>query len=144
MQGNSTFSVPLGSTHFGATKSTRRLDSDSLGASLHRILHGPFHSPSECHSTNELVGDALSDQCSVKFWLLDLNDVQFDLGIPGQLCETLSKPISFGAFTSDNDSRTCCMYVDLQLLAGSLNLDTADGSVRELFHQERSNIRILD
>jgi hypothetical protein len=46
-------------------------------------LHGPLHGPAEAHAAGQLVGDALGDQRRVQLGLLDLLDVQLDLGVAG-------------------------------------------------------------
>ncbi len=143
MQRHSTFAVPLGPAHLSATEAARGLDPDALGSGLHGVLHGPLHGPAEGHTAHQLVGHALGDECCVELGLLDLNDVQLDPGVTGQLGETGPKAVGLRALAADDDARTGGVHVDLQLVPGPLDLDAADGRIGKLVHEVAADAGIL-
>ena len=80
VQRHPALAVPLGAGHLGAAEATRALHPDAEGAGLLGVLHGALHGPAEGDAAGELVGDALRDQRRVELGLLDLLDVELDLG----------------------------------------------------------------
>ena len=83
VQRHTAFAVPLGTSHFGTAEATRALDADAECAGLLSVLHGALHGTAERDTTSELIGDALSDQGSIELGLLDLLDVELNLGVTG-------------------------------------------------------------
>ena len=130
VQRHPTFAVPLGAGHLGAAEATRALDPDAEGAGLLCVLHGALHGTTEGDAVGELVGDALGDQRGVELGLLDLLDVQLDLGVAGHLGEVGAELVGLGAPATDDDARTCGVHVDAQAITGALDLDAADRRVR--------------
>jgi hypothetical protein len=82
VQRHPALAVPLGAGHLGAAEAARALHPDAEGAGLLGVLHGALHGPAEGHAAGELVGDALGDERGVELGLLDLLDVELDLGLP--------------------------------------------------------------
>src|SRR5450759_1570113 len=123
VEGHPPFSVPLLAGHLGAAQAAAALHANALGAGLHRGLDGAFHRPAERDSTGELVGDALGDQGRVELGLLDLLDVELDLGVAGDLVEALAQAVRFGAAAADDDSWTRGVDVDPQPVSGAFDLD---------------------
>ena len=132
VQRHPTLAVPLGAAHLGAAEATRALHPDAEGAGLLRVLHGPLHGPAEGDAAGELVGDALGDQRGVELGLLDLLDVELDLVVAGDLGEPGAQAVGLGAAAADDDAGTGGVHVDAQAVTGALDLDAADGGVRQL------------
>jgi hypothetical protein len=84
VQWNATFAVPFAAGHFCSTKTTRALNSNSLCASLLRILHCTLHRTAERHAVGELIGNTLGNESGVEFRLLDFVDVQLNLVVAGE------------------------------------------------------------
>ena len=130
VQRHPALAVPLGAGHLGAAEATRALDPDAEGAGLLGVLHGALHGPAEGDAAGELVGDALGDQRGVELGLLDLLDVELDLGVAGDLGEAGAEAVGLGATAADDDARTGGVDVDAQAVTGALDLDAADRRVR--------------
>ena len=79
---------------------------------LHRGLDGALHRAAERDAVRELIGDTLRDQGRVELGLLDLLNVELDLGIARDLVETLAEPVGLGAAAADHDSRARGVHVD--------------------------------
>src|SRR5262249_22680383 len=89
VQRHPALAVPLGAGHLRAAEAAGALHADALRAGLLRGLHGPLHRPAETHPAGQLVADTLRDQRRVELRLLDLLDVQLDLGVAGDLHQAL-------------------------------------------------------
>ena len=126
MQRHATFAIPLGAAHLGAAEATRALHLDAEGTGALCVLHGPLHGPTEGDAVDELVGNALSDQGGVEFRVLDLDDVELDLGITGDLGDELAEFVGLGAAATDDDAGASGVHVDTELVTSALDLDTAD------------------
>ena len=130
MQRHPALAVPLGAGHLGAAEAAGALHPDALGAGLLRGLHGPLHGPAEADAAGQLVGDALGDEGGVELGLLDLLDVELDLGVAGDLGQLGAQAVGLGAAAADDDARAGGVDVDAQAVAGALDLDAADRRVR--------------
>ena len=97
--------VALGAGHLGAAEAAGALHLDALGARLLGVLHRPLHGPAERDPAGELVGDALGDQGGVELGLLDLLDVELDLGVAGDLGQPAPEAVGLGAPAPDDDAR---------------------------------------
>src|SRR5215207_8816159 len=136
--------VALGACHLAATQAAGALHLDALRAGLLSVLHGALHRPPEGHAGRQLVGHALGDQRRVELGLLDLLDVELDLGIAGDLGQAGAQPVGLAASTADHDARAGRVDVDAQAVTGALDLDAADGRVRQLAHQVVAHLPVLD
>ncbi len=123
MQRHAALAVPLGAGHLGAAEATRALDPDAEGAGLLGVLHRTLHRPAEGDAAGELVGDALGDQRGVELGLLDLLDVELDLGVAGDLGEPGAEAVGLGATATDDDARAGGVDVDAEAVTGALDLD---------------------
>ena len=144
VQRHPTFAVPLGAAHLGAAETTRALHPDAVGTGLLGVLHGTLHGPTERDTADELVGDTLGDQRGVELGLLDLLDVELDLGVAGDLGEPGAEAIGLGATATDDDARTGGVHVDAEAVTGALDLDAADRGVRQLGHEVVADLPVLD
>jgi len=79
MQRHSAVPIPLASAHLGAPQTTRTLDSDTLGAELHRGNHRLLHGSPKCDSTFELSRDVFRDKLGVELRLTNLLDIDEDV-----------------------------------------------------------------
>ena len=95
-------------------------------------------------AAGELVGDALGDEGGVELGLLDLLDVELHLGVAGDLGQPAAQAVGLGASAPDHDARARGVHVDAQAVAGALDLDPADGRVRQLRHQVVADLPVLD
>src|SRR6056297_2167571 len=134
VQRDATFAVPLGAAHLGTAQAARALHPDAEGTGALGVLHGALHGPAEGDAVDELVGHTLGDQRCVELGVLDLDDVELDLRVAGDLGDQLAQLVGLGATATDHDARTSRVDVDAQLVTGALDLDTADRSRLETGH----------
>src|SRR6056297_2772845 len=134
VQRDATFAVPLGAAHLGTAQAARALHPDAEGTGALGVLHGALHGPAEGDAVDELVGHTLGDQRCVEFGVLDLDDVELDLWVAGDLGDQLTDLVGLGAATSDHDARTGRVHVDTQLVTGALDLDATDRRRLETLH----------
>ena len=119
------------------------LHPDAEGPGLLGVLHGPLHGPAEGDAVGQLVGDALGDQGGVELGLLDLLDVQLHLGVAGDLGEPGAQLVGLGAAATDDDARPGGVDVDPHPVTGALDLDAADGRLREQLHDVVADLPVL-
>ena len=84
----------------------------------------------EGDATGELVGHTLGDESGIELGLLDLLDVELDLGVAGDLRQSGPQPVGLAAPAADHDAGPGGVHVDPQSITGPLDLDSADGRVR--------------
>src|SRR5690606_36634469 len=75
---------------------------------------------------------------------LDLLEVELDLRVAGDLVEALTQAVGLGAAAADHDAGARGVHVDVEPVAGALDLDTAHGRVRQLPPQVVADLPILD
>ena len=134
MQRHLTFAVPLGAAHFCATETARALHANSECTGALGILHGTLHRPAERNAICKLICHALCHESCVELGGLDLNDVELDPRIAGDLGDHLAKFVSLSTFTTNHDARTGGVNIDAELVTGALDLDAADGCGLETLH----------
>ena len=134
MQGHLAFAVPLGAAHFCATKTARALHANSECAGALGILHCALHRPAERYAICELVCHALSHESCVELRGLDLNDVELNARIAGDLGDHLAKFVSLSTFTTNHDAGTGGVNIDAEFVTCALDLDAADGCGLETLH----------
>src|SRR4051794_13710020 len=144
VQRHAALAVELLAAHLRSTEATRALHPDALGTRLLHRLHGPLHGPAEAHATGQLVGDALGDQGGVELGLLDLLDVELDLGVAGDVGQLGPQPVGFGAAAADHDAGAGGVDVDPQAIPGALHLDAADRGALQLAHEVVPDLPVLD
>src|SRR5690606_9470343 len=133
-----------GAGHLGAAEAARALHLDALRPGLQRVLDGTLHGPPEGDPGGELVGDALRDEGGVELGLLDLLDVELDLGVAGDLGQPAPEAVGLAPPAADDDAGARGVDVDAQPVPGALDLDPADGRVRQLGHQVVPDLPVLD
>src|SRR5262245_40250706 len=142
--GNPALAVALGPRHLGAAQAAGALHLDALRPRLLGVLHGPLHGPAEGDPGRQLVGHALGDEGGVQLGLLDLLDVELHLGVAGDLGQPGPQAVGLGPAAPDDDARARGVHVDPQAVTGALDLDPADGGMRQLAHQEVADLPVLD
>src|SRR5690606_22942577 len=142
--GHAALAVALGAGPLGAAEAARALHLDALGPGLERVLEGALHGPPEGDAGGELVGDALRDEGGVELGLLDLLDVELDLGVAGDLGQPAPEAVGLAPPAADDDAGARGVDVDAQPVPGALDLDPADGRVRQLGHQVVPDLPVLD
>ena len=143
VQWNATFAVPLGAAHFCATQTTRTLNTNTKCAELLCVLHRALHCTTECDAINQLVSNTLCDESSVEFCLLDFNNVELQTVVAGDLCKTSAKLVCLCTLTTDNNSGTCGVHVDAELVTCALYFNTADCCVFKCGHEVLTDLPIL-
>src|SRR5262249_20848118 len=111
---------------------------------LPRVRAGALPPPPNPPPPRQLVGDALGDERGVELRLLDLLDVEVDLGVARDLQQTGAQAVGLGAAAPDHDPRPRGVHVDPQAVARALDLDPAHGRVRELASQIVADLPVLD
>src|SRR4029450_5304992 len=119
VQGDPALAVPLGTGHLRPAEAARALPPDALGTGLLGVLHGALHGPPESDPAGELVGHALGDEGGVELGLLDLLDVELDLGVAGDLGQPGPQAVGLAAPAPDDDARAGGVHVDPQAVAGA-------------------------
>src|SRR5205085_2381766 len=104
VQRHATLAVPLAAGHLRAAQAPGALHADALRPRLLRRLHGPLHGPPEADPVGELIGHALGDEGGVELGLLDLLDVELDLGIAGDAGEAFTEAVGLGPPATDDDA----------------------------------------
>src|SRR5699024_8222437 len=87
------------------------------------------------HAALELLGHGLRDERGVELGTLHLDDLDGH-GAVGHLLQLLAKRVDLGALLADHDTGTGRGDDDLDLVAGTLDLDFGDGGTGELLVQE--------
>ncbi len=143
MQRNPTFEIPLATAHVGAAKAARCLHTYTLGTGLEGGGDGTLHGTTERHTTFELVRNTAGEQSRVGLCVLNFVDIELD-DLVGQLLETGTKTLCLGTATSDDNTGTSSMDVDLNLLiADPLDVDTRDGAPLQLTLQVAADGPVL-
>ena len=112
VQRHPSLAVALAPAHLGAAEATAALHLDALRAGLHRGLQRALHGAPEADAPGELVGDTLREQRGVELRLLDLLDVEGDLGVAGDLVQALAQTVGLGALAADDDAGARGVHVD--------------------------------
>ena len=122
VQRHAALAVPLATAHLRAAQAAGALNADTLGTALAGGLNRLAHGAAEGHAALELFRNGLSDERSVKFGALDLDD--FDgHGAVGHLVELLAQGVDLSALLADHNARAGRGDDDLDLVAGALDLD---------------------
>src|SRR5680860_124944 len=144
VQRHPAFPVPLPAAHLGATETPAALHTDALRAGLHGRLHGTLHRAPEAHAAGELVGNALRDEACLELGLLDLLDVEVDLGVTGDLQQTGAQAIGLRTTAADHDAGSRGVDIDAKPVTGAFDLDPAHCGPLELALQIVADLPVLD
>src|SRR5690606_29482900 len=117
--------------HLVAAQPARKLNLDTLGAGVDRGVGLHLHHPPEARPPLELLSDALRDDLGVGVGVGDLDATDRDVAA-GQLLKVARELVDLSALGADDQPRPGRLDDDLQLLAGPLNMDVADGGERRL------------
>src|SRR4051812_20016651 len=144
VQWHAPLAVELRPGHLGAAETARALHPDALGAALQSRLHGLAHRSAERDPARQLLGHALSDELGIDLRRLDLEDVEVDV-LAGQLLEVAADAVGLGATAADDDAGPRGVDVDVDPVAGALDLHTADaGALHALGEQPTDRDVFLD
>src|SRR5690606_13755462 len=100
----------------------------------HGVLHGAFHGAAEHNALFQLLSNGIGDQLSIGFWLADFLDIDVHRHAHQALQISLQVLDVFAAL-ADHNTRACRENRDAGILGGTLDDDTANRCVLELFLQ---------
>ncbi|CVI17715.1 hypothetical protein AGR1A_Cc40379 [Agrobacterium fabacearum CFBP 5771] len=142
VQRNASFTVPFGTSDFGATETATAGDLDAFGAKTHCGLNRTLHRTAESHAALELLGDRLSDESRVDFRLAHFNDVEVRFGV-GHLRKLLAKLLDVRALLADDETRTSRMDRNAALLVRTLDDNLGDTGLLEFLDQVSPDLQVF-
>src|SRR3954447_12590398 len=143
VQRHPTLAVPLGAAHLGTAEAARALHLDAERAGALGVLHGALHGPAEGDAVGQLVGHTLGDQGGIELGVLDLDDVELDLWVAGDLGDQRAQLVGLGAAATDHDARAGGVDVDADLVTRALDLDAADRGGLHAPHDRLPDLPVL-
>ena len=129
MTGQAPLTTSAGSPR--AAQSTADLDTNTLGTGTHGVLYGALHGATEHDATLELLSHTLGSQGSIQVRLAHL----FNIDVyrhPDHGSNFLAQGIDILTFFANHNARTSGVNGDTRRLGRTLDLDSTDGSMRQL------------
>src|SRR6056297_759503 len=144
VQGHAALAVPLRTRDFRTVEPPADLDLHALGAEAHGVGHGALHGAAEHHATLELLGDSLGHQLRVQLRLADLGNVDAHVAHRQRqhVGDFATQLLDVLALLADHDPRPRRVDGDVGLAGRTLDLDTADGGLRQALAQQPADLVI--
>src|SRR5690606_13098251 len=140
VQGHPAFAVPLRPRNFCTVQPAPDFNLHAFRADAHRVGHRTFHRPAEHDAAFQLLRYAFSNQLRIQLRLAYFADVDAHVmdAHAQQLRDLGPKLLDIFTLLADDDSRASRENRDVRLLRGTLDVDSADGCILQLFLHERS------
>ena len=138
-----TLAVSLLTRHICAAQTSGNGSLDSKCAGLHGSAHAGLHGAAESDTVFQLLSDILSYQLCIQIRLLDLLDINEKL-LLGKLLNLSPYLLDLCTALTDNDTGLCCIYSNLDLITGSLDVDLGNVGILQTLLQIFTNIIVFN
>ena len=125
MERHLAFHLLVGSSNICSTEPTRNYDLDSLCTGLHGALHRQAHCTPVGDTSLNLLTNAATHKCCIKFRLSYFLDVQARPTF-GQLLKLTAQFVNALAASPDDDARSSRVDCDYKILWAAFDLDFRD------------------
>ncbi len=127
--------IPLSTGDVSTTETAGAAETNAISTHVHGGLHRALHGAAERNTALKLNGDSFCDELGIEFWLLDFENVDFDLLATAHFGDLLAHHVDFLTFTANDKTWTGSVKGHTDLIPCALDHDLGDRSLHEFLFQ---------